>query len=65
MTIETIADLVWALDHCIKVEIFDPKENNTNKFMIVPKQDQSFGSPNFVGTSTDNTVSYTEILQAA
>jgi hypothetical protein len=24
MTIETIADMVWALDHDIKVEIFDP-----------------------------------------
>ena len=24
MTIETIADMVWALDHAIKVEIFDP-----------------------------------------
>lgn len=24
MTIETIADMVWALDHAIKVEIYDP-----------------------------------------
>ena len=25
LTIKTIADLVWALDHSIKVEIFDPQ----------------------------------------
>jgi hypothetical protein len=24
MTMETIADMVWALDHAIKVEIYDP-----------------------------------------
>jgi hypothetical protein len=24
MTIETIADMVWALDHAVRVEIFDP-----------------------------------------
>lgn len=24
MTLETVADMVWALDHAIKVEIYDP-----------------------------------------
>jgi hypothetical protein len=24
MTIETIADMVWGLDHAIKIDIFDP-----------------------------------------
>ncbi len=37
MTIETIADMVWALGHCIKINIFDPSENNTNHHIIVPQ----------------------------
>jgi hypothetical protein len=36
MTIETIADLVWALGHCIRVEIFDPEEVQSNDFKIDP-----------------------------
>jgi hypothetical protein len=30
MTIETIADMVWGLDHDIEVKIFDPAESNKN-----------------------------------
>jgi transcriptional regulator with XRE-family HTH domain len=30
MTIESIADLVWALGHCIEVDIFDPTERRDN-----------------------------------
>lgn len=26
MTLRTVADLVWALDHCVSVEIFDPAD---------------------------------------
>jgi predicted transcriptional regulator len=37
MTTETISDLVWALGHCIKVDIFDPDEIETNDFMIKPE----------------------------
>jgi hypothetical protein len=35
MTIETIADMVWALDHTIKVEIFDPRtvQRQSNYFI--------------------------------
>lgn len=36
MRIDTIADMVWALGHCIKVEIFDPDETNTNETVIIP-----------------------------
>lgn len=38
MTIETIADMVWALGHCINVDIFDPKEKSSNGFMIKPEE---------------------------
>jgi transcriptional regulator with XRE-family HTH domain len=30
LTVETIADLVWALGHAIRVEVFDPNERLTN-----------------------------------
>lgn len=30
MTIETIADMVWGLDHDIELKIFDPAESVTN-----------------------------------
>lgn len=36
MTLETVADMVWALGQCIDVEIFDPKEKSTNGHKIVP-----------------------------
>jgi hypothetical protein len=34
MTVETIADMVWALDHAIRIEIFDPlNDHSSNHFM--------------------------------
>lgn len=36
MTIETIADMIWALGYCINVNIFDPLETPTNVPQIVP-----------------------------
>jgi hypothetical protein len=36
MTLETIADMVWGLGHCINVEIFDPKDRLSNEHRIVP-----------------------------
>ena len=30
MTIETIADMVWALGHDIRVRVFDPSESRSN-----------------------------------
>jgi len=40
MTIETIADMVWALNHAIKVEIFDPHtaQHRSNYFIDTDKQ---------------------------
>lgn len=38
MTIETLADMVWALRRCIKVEIFDPDESGTNERCVKPRE---------------------------
>ena len=39
MTIETIADMVWGLDHAIKVEIFDPATvHGHNHFISLDNQ---------------------------
>jgi hypothetical protein len=35
MTIETIADMVWALGQCIDVDIFDPYERPSNAHRII------------------------------
>ena len=39
MTVETIADMVWALGQCINVNIFDPSEVDSNDFKIEPQND--------------------------
>ncbi len=36
MTVETLADMVWALGQCIKVDIFDPADHPSNEARIVP-----------------------------
>jgi len=36
MTVKTVADMVWALGHCIDVTISDPEEKLTNNHQIVP-----------------------------
>lgn len=36
MTLETVADMVWALGHCIDVDIFDPADKPSNGHRIVP-----------------------------
>ena len=36
MTVESIADMVWALGQCIKVDIFDPALHLTNEVLVVP-----------------------------
>lgn len=36
MTIQTVADLVWALGHCIAVSISDAEENGGNQHRILP-----------------------------
>lgn len=35
MTIETIADMVWALGYCIEVDIFDPYVRPSNSHRII------------------------------
>jgi hypothetical protein len=34
MTVESIADMVWALDHAIKIEIYDPQLVHGLNYMI-------------------------------
>src|SRR5580658_491798 len=34
MTIETLADMAWALGHCVAVTIFDPDESPTNESQV-------------------------------
>jgi DNA-binding XRE family transcriptional regulator len=35
MTAETLADMVWGLGHCVKIEIYDPKERGTNETQTI------------------------------
>jgi hypothetical protein len=35
MTIETIADMIWGLDHDVDLKIFDPTESTKNSSMAV------------------------------
>ena len=35
LTLESLADMVWALGQCIKVEILDPNTNPTNHVRVV------------------------------
>lgn len=39
MTEESIADMVWGLDHDIEVKIFDPTESPSSNKSITHKQD--------------------------
>jgi transcriptional regulator with XRE-family HTH domain len=42
LTIETIADLVWALGYCIQIRIFDPEEDAvTRNYVLVVPPDQA------------------------
>lgn len=38
VTAETVADMVWGLGHCIKVDIFDPEDRPSNEFRVVPQE---------------------------
>lgn len=35
MTLETVADMAWALGQCIEMEIYDPAEKKTNAPRVV------------------------------
>jgi len=39
MTTETIADMVWALDHDIRVKIYDPRLHTTTNYFIADDAD--------------------------
>lgn len=52
MTMETIADMVWALGHCIRVDIYDPDEAPTNGHQIVPVHDDTAATASSTSTST-------------
>lgn len=39
MTTETVADMVWALDHDIRVKIFDPKIHTTTNYFVADDLD--------------------------
>lgn len=41
MTLETVADMVWALGQCVRVEIFDPTQAPTNGHRIEPVHPES------------------------
>jgi hypothetical protein len=45
MTTETLADMVWALNHCIHVHIYDPETSPLNHHPGYPKP-QPVESPN-------------------
>lgn len=57
MTVETIADMVWALGHCIKIEIFDPEDVMSNEHRIVPDYSNPATASSLLHASTVMTFS--------
>ncbi len=41
LTVESLADMLWALKHCIHVDIYDPddEDNVSNRPTIIPRYD--------------------------
>jgi len=56
MTIETIADMVWALDHDINVKIFDPKIHTTTNYFMADELDLAV--PEQLGSNGDKCVTF-------
>jgi hypothetical protein len=55
MTIETIADMVWALDHEIKIEIFDPRAvHGLNDFINADQAKRLIPLPGRPNTTTNS-----------
>jgi hypothetical protein len=54
MTIETLADMVWALQHEIDVEIYDPAErvSNSGGFTFLEEEITDDAAPYFPATET-------------
>ncbi|WP_136623896.1 helix-turn-helix domain-containing protein [Bradyrhizobium neotropicale] len=50
MTVETIADMVWGLDHDIELKIFDPSESKRNHRVAGQTSSSAVGGP----ASTNN-----------
>ena len=71
MTEETIADMVWALDHDIEVRIFDPIENQSNR--RPPLNAPVVSTPNFppslpmanTGSATSTTATSTPVIPSS
>jgi DNA-binding phage protein len=70
MTVETMADMVWALGQCIKVEIFDPSDHPSNETRIVPvhqtieklSPNQQFTAFKSVGKMSSSGTTYKKLL---
>jgi hypothetical protein len=45
MTTESIADMVWALDYAINVEIFDPTHVHAGRNFFLSKMEQPIAAP--------------------
>ena len=58
MTIETIADMVWALGNCIDVHIYDPAEYPSNQPRVVPVHPKAPSAPTARDGKTDNPVTF-------
>jgi hypothetical protein len=52
MTTETIADMVWAMEQAIKIEIFDPKSVRGLNYWIQERQPPAAPSPPKASTPT-------------
>lgn len=64
LTVETVADMVWALGNCVSVRIYDPRETQTNAHQIVP----THPAPKEARTSKQASVAYeakTPIIQSS
>ncbi len=53
MTLETIADMAWALGQSISVRIFNPYEYPTNEKIVISEHAQSDGVVRAVSTAND------------
>ena len=53
MTIETIANMVWALGHDIDVKIIDPEIRTTANFFISTEEEEIQETPAFVSASDE------------
>lgn len=67
MTVETLADMAWALGHKIKVDIFDPLERDTNRVLDSARSDGrfTFSPPRQPPSTRNRNVRFKKVLEAA